>query len=65
MLIIMTLLYLHNIVCMSYNVYRFLLLPFFQLLLCFCALIYAVAAKKKKHTYIQLIVLNSVITFCK
>ena len=34
------------IVCMSYNVYRFLLLPFFQLLLCFCALIWAVAAAK-------------------
>ena len=34
------------IVCMSYNVYRFLLLPFFQLLLCFCALICAVAAEK-------------------
>ena len=34
------------IVYMSYNVYRFLLLPFFQLLLCFCALICAVAAEK-------------------
>ena len=34
------------IVCMSFNVYRFLLLPFFQLLLCFCALICAVAAEK-------------------
>ena len=34
------------IVCMSYNVYRFLLLPFFQLLLCFCGLICAFAAEK-------------------
>ena len=34
------------IVCMSYNVYHFLLLPYFQLLLCFCALICAVAAEK-------------------
>ena len=34
------------IICMSYNVYRFLLLPFFQFLLCFCALICAVAAEK-------------------
>ena len=34
---------------MSYNVYRFLLLPFFQLLLCFCV----AAEKKKKNTNIQ------------